>query len=1056
LLAVLGLAGLLTVSLRQIRRLEASEADLVFNKFSTDRSAEMVLWMERDGSFYYVNNAICARTGYRKEELLGRRIFDLCPDIDPRNWERRVRELGKLGSRRLSQSALTKFGETFTLDVVASIVEYAGLSLICVNARDQTAQLAAEAALRESETRYRSTVDSLHEGILVRDRERILACNPGAERIFGLPADRIIGRLALSPLIGFYEEDGSPIPAAGGAAFTALHTGTPQYGHTYRVQRSDDSSLWVEANAIPLFHDGDSAPYRVVATYADITERRHAELALHSSRERFRSMVNSLHEGVLVRDRDGVIVECNPAMERILGAPREVLLGKRDLPAAIYANHPDGSPIPGEERAWSRALQSGQGQFGVIYQLQRADGSRLWISSNAEPILVEGETTPAGVVTSHTDITTRRDAEIALRASEEKFAKVFDLIPELVTVTDLDGGNYVDMNEAWTPLTGFTRAEAIGHTASELNIWVDRNDRQRLTADVSAHGEVRDREISFRRKDGSLFFSNVSACIFEIQGRRLLMLIVRDITRQKYAEKERRAAEELLRHSEERFDIAVRNAEVGIWDWRIEEDRVHVSEVFRQLMGFAAGEPATTRVAIIARTHPDDRNRAIRELWSSVKQRRALDIEYRVQIESGGVRWLRAQGRANYGIDGRAHRCTGSLQDITERKRVEVALVESESKFREIFETSLDPIWTARVCDNGRIEYEDWNHAQVKALGRSAPAVSGKTPHELFAPATADLMLRRWQDCIAAGVPMSWEERWPLATGDRVWFSSVVPLRDAGGKVFRLAGIARDLTDRIFAEDSIRRLNEELEWRVVERTRELEIANRELEAFSYSVSHDLRAPLRAIDGFSALLAQTPAAAADLKARDYLPRIRSAALRMGRLIDDMLNLSRVGRHQLSRERFDLGHLAREVCDEIRTTDLSRNVRFEVEGDLQVEGDASLLRIALTNLIGNAWKFSAPKHDAFIKVRGERDRQSVNIEVVDNGVGFDPAYSARLFGAFQRLHNDQEFAGSGIGLAIVQRIVHRHGGEITASGVPGEGATFVVKLPLGRTASPKTCH
>jgi PAS domain S-box-containing protein len=779
LLAMLGIAGLLLVSLRQLRRLEASEADLVFSKFSTDRSAEMVFWVEREGRFYYVNNAMCARTGYSKAELLGRTIFDLCPDIEPQAWDRRVRELGKLGARRLSQTAVTKLGEKFTVGVVASMVEFSGRSLICVNARDETAQRAAEAALRESESRYRSTVDSLHEGILVRDRERILACNPSAERIFGIPADGIVGRLALAPLVKFYNVDGTLVEEGSGPAFRALRSGTAQTGHTYRVERPDGTSLWVEANSVPLFKAGEETPYRAVATYADVT--------------------------------------------------------------------------------------------------------------------------------------TRREAETALRASEEKFSRVFDLIPDLVTVTDVETGCYVDMNQAWTPLTGFTRIEALGRTSSELRIWAGPADRQQMIDDAVAQGEVRDREINFRRKDGSIFFSNVSACVFEVQGRRLLMLIVRD---------------------------------------------------------------------------------------------------------------------------------------ITERKRAEAALAESESKFREIFETSLDPIWIARVCDNGRIEYEDWNKAHVMALGRSVADARGKTPHELFPQWAADLIMGHWRECIAGGVPMSGEERWPLPGGTRVWFSSVVPLYGADGKVYRLAGIARDITDRIAAEGNIRRLNEELELRVAERTRELEIANKELEAFSYSVSHDLRAPLRAIDGFSALLARSPPAVTDRKAQDYLPRIRSAALRMGRLIDDMLNLSRVGRHQLHRERFDLGGLAREVCEEIRNSDPSRNVGFQVEGNLQVEGDASLLRIALNNLIGNAWKFSAPKSDARITVRGERDRDTVSIAVTDNGVGFDPAYSARLFGAFQRLHNDSEFAGSGIGLAIVQRIVHRHGGEITASGTPGEGATFVIKLPLGR--------
>jgi signal transduction histidine kinase len=272
-----------------------------------------------------------------------------------------------------------------------------------------------------------------------------------------------------------------------------------------------------------------------------------------------------------------------------------------------------------------------------------------------------------------------------------------------------------------------------------------------------------------------------------------------------------------------------------------------------------------------------------------------------------------------------------------------------------------------------------------------------------------------------------------------------VPMRDADGNIFRLAGVARDITERIAAGENIRKLNEDLELRVAERTRELRRANQEMEAFSYSVSHDLRAPLRAIEGFSALLGQVPRPGEEGKAQDYLSRIRAAALRMGRLIDDMLNLSRVGRHQLNIEEFDLAPLAREVFEEIRAGEPSREVSFATMGELRVKGDLSLLRIVLTNLIGNAWKFTAPVKQARIDVRGEQVSGSASISVVDNGVGFDPAYSARLFGAFQRLHTEKEFAGSGIGLAIVQRIVQRHGGEISASSLPGAGASFIFRLP-----------
>jgi signal transduction histidine kinase len=237
---------------------------------------------------------------------------------------------------------------------------------------------------------------------------------------------------------------------------------------------------------------------------------------------------------------------------------------------------------------------------------------------------------------------------------------------------------------------------------------------------------------------------------------------------------------------------------------------------------------------------------------------------------------------------------------------------------------------------------------------------------------------------------------------------------------------------------------------------ELEATNRELEAFSYSVSHDLRAPLRSIDGFSQILVEDYADEIDEEGRDYLTRVRSASQRMGTLIDDILGLSRVTRGSMERKRLDLGALAEEVAEELREARPERKVEFSAQKGLEVWGDPKLLRVALVNLIGNAWKFTAKKPEARVEF-GLSERLShrgrVPVYYVrDNGAGFDEAYSAKLFGAFQRLHRADEFEGTGIGLATVQRVVHRHGGRIWAEGEVGRGATFYFTLRPGLRIDP----
>lgn len=361
-----------------------------------------------------------------------------------------------------------------------------------------------------------------------------------------------------------------------------------------------------------------------------------------------------------------------------------------------------------------------------------------------------------------------------------------------------------------------------------------------------------------------------------------------------------------------------------------------------------------------------------------------------------------------------------------------------EQRFRE----TLD-----HLLEGFQIIGPDWRYLYVNPVaaghGRTTPdQLHGKTMMEAYPGIESTPLFAALQRCMTERVADRLENHFQFADAPPRWFELRVEPVPEGLCVHSI-----DIEDRKRAEVVTRDANLELERRVAERTVELQEAIRELDAFSYSVAHDLRAPLRAIDGFAQLLLEDAGEALNDEGKQHLDRVRSAARRMSVLIDDLLALSRVSRTELDRHDTNLTEIARSVAGDLAAREPTREVTFQISEGLRARCDPALARIVFENVLGNAWKFTMRTAAPVIRVRAADEPSSIAVE--DNGAGFDMALAHRLFKPFQRLHVAREFSGTGIGLSIVERIIRKHGGSIRAEGAPGHGTTltFSFEAPTG---------
>lgn len=800
------------------------------------------------------------------------------------------------------------------------------------------------------------------------------------------------------------------------------------------------------------------------------------EEAMLATEVNFRRLVEQTIVGVYVVQGDR-FVYVNPKMGEIFGRSEEELTS---LPLAQFVFEEDRALVNDNVRKRLEGVAE-----SIHYQLRAIRGDGTVIHVEAHGGRAEYEGCPA-ILGTMLDITGRKRTEEARRVSDERYRTLFEYAPDGIVIADPES-YYIDANASMCRMLGYSRAELIGLHASDI---VAQTEIVHIEPALKMIHEGADynREWHFRRKDGSVFAAEVIATTMPDGN---LMAMIRDVTERRAFELALRIKEEhsqsllqLARKLEEALtvaDILSAAAEQvekilglrSVWFYLFSADRRSLRLVMaedrskctirdnagallliegdRMLEEIVAAENIV--VVEDARTDP----RTNKEIVGKLGNRTIVNMPVMMSgkrlgaigtgtFDDEGVRVLSPAEREFFAaLASQVAAVLDRVQALDKRRMAEQALRSSEARFVKAFQSNPAAMCITTIRESRFIEVNErycrlFDHTRDELIGRTSLELG------LWAdPAVRALLIEQLR---ANGAIRDHETHFRRKNGDLLHAlisMEVIDFPDESEPV--LVSMFADVTERKQAEAKINQLNAELEQRVKERTAQLEAANKELESFSYSISHDLRSPLRAMDGFSRAMLEDYGGQVPEEGTRYLQVIRSSAQRMGNLIDDLLAFSRLSRTPLNKRSIDMGSLVQAVLEELRSQREGRSLTLHMNDLAASEGDSSLLRQVWINLLSNAFKYTQKREGATVEI-GCRADQGVNIYFVrDNGTGFDMRYAHKLFGVFQRLHRAEDYDGTGVGLAIVQRIVRRHGGQVWAEAAVDKGATFYFTLEGG---------
>jgi PAS domain S-box-containing protein len=789
----------------------------------------------------------------------------------------------------------------------------------------------------------------------------------------------------------------------------------------------DQSSAWFEIMVYPV-SDG------IFIMSQDISERKRADEDLRASESKYRTLVENLPQRIFTKDRDLVYLSCNENFARDLGIRPEDCLGRTDydlFPRELAEKY------QADDR---RVLQSGKTE--VIEERYFREDQDAWVQTLKTPVR-EQDGTVSGILGIFWDITERKRAEKELRESEQRYHGLFEHMLEGFAYCKMEYENnlpvdftYLEVNQKFEELVGLKNVA--GKKVSEVIPGVQASNPElfEIYGRVASTGSPEKFE-TYIPSIGIWF----SISVYSYQ-KGYFIAVFDTIT-------ERKQTEEQLRQSERLYRAIGETIDYGVWVCAPDGRNIYASESFLKLVGITQQQCSDFGWGDVL--HPEDAERTLAAWKECVHTGGTWDIEHRYRGVDAQWHAVLARGVPIRDERGEIICWAGINLDISKQKQAEEALKKAHDELEQRVQertAELSDLYNYAPCGYHSLDGDGLvvriNDTELNWLGYSRAEIVGKIKiSDLFTPAS----LQTFKENFPHFKERGWIKDLFLEMVRKD--GSVLPVLlsgtaiiDAEGRFLMSRSTMIDYSDRKQAEEAIQKLNNNLE----RRSTELETSNKELEAFAYSVSHDLRAPLRAIDGFSRILLEDYDDKLDDEGKRVLNVIRTNTNKMDKLISDLLALSRVSRIDLHLSRISMGALASSIYSELASPEVQQKFVCSVLAMPIAYGDATLLRQVWSNLLSNAIKYTLPKDERRIEVGGY-PKDGMNVYYVkDNGVGFNPEYTHKLFGVFQRLHKADEFEGTGVGLAIVQRIIQRHGGLAWAEGKIGQGATIYFSIPV----------